>query len=75
MIFKVYKNTQVAAPTINNAAELLEEYRQYSGKLYLGLSDLYRFLSTPSDERNKFLSTRNVDRQFVNNDYLIQIFE
>ena len=56
MILASINNSPVAAPAIENASETLIAYRNFRGLNNVTLGDLYTFMTTPSGDRDRFVS-------------------
>jgi len=74
MILKVNQNTPVAAPQFSNMISALAMYRDFAGEQLLAMSDLVSFLTSPSPEREAFLSLFQVTVTTMNNKYVKQIY-
>jgi len=74
MILKQNQNTPVAAPQFNDLTAVLEIYRTYRGNYILQISQLVDFVTSPSPEREEFLTLLNVEFRTMNNKYIKQIY-
>ena len=74
MIIKQNQNTPVAAPQFSDMTAALAVYRTFAGEALLGMSDLVLFLTSPSPEREEFLTLFNVTVTTMNNKYVKQIY-
>jgi hypothetical protein len=72
MILKLNQNTPVAAPQISDMEDALSRYRAFAGEELLGMTDLISFLTSPSPEREAFLSLFYVTVTTMNNKYVKQ---
>lgn len=69
MIIQEKNNCPAAAPEIHDIAGLLPAYRTYSQNPGATLPKLVEFLTTPSFERDEFLSSMPSENYVVNNRY------
>ena len=73
MILEQELNTPITAPAFTSTATVLTKYRTFVGNQLASASELYTFLTTPSQRRDKFLSTLTSSPS-VQSGYIINIY-
>lgn len=71
MILKPKHDIAVSSVSSDDAVALLAAYKAWSGNESATAAGLYSFMTTPSAERNAFLSTVSITGT-VNANYIIQ---